>query len=69
MLVDEQPVGTVTSGGFAPSLGFPVAMALIDAAQAANGTILAIAVRDRRIAARVVPLPFVPHRYHRKGVA
>jgi len=67
VLVGETPVGVITSGGFAPSLGHPVAMALIDAAHAAPGTDLTIDVRGRSIAARVVPLPFVPHRYHRKG--
>ncbi len=65
----DTPVGLVTSGGFAPSLGHPVAMAMVDAAQTASHTALTIAVRGRQIAARVVPLPFVPHRYHRKGAA
>ncbi|WP_082701273.1 glycine cleavage system aminomethyltransferase GcvT [Novosphingobium sp. FSW06-99] len=69
VLAGSTPVGTVTSGGFAPSLGHPIAMALIDAAHAAPGTPLSIDMRGRAIAARVVPMPFVPHRYHRKGVA
>jgi aminomethyltransferase len=69
VLAGETPIGSVTSGGFAPSLGHPVAMALIDAAHAAPGTALTIDLRGRTIAAQVVPLPFVPHRYHRKGVA
>lgn len=69
VLAGETPIGMVTSGGFAPSLGHPVAMALIDAAHAAPGTALTIDLRGRTIAAQVVPLPFVPHRYHRKGVA
>jgi aminomethyltransferase len=69
VLTGDTPVGTVTSGGFSPSLGHPVAMALITAAHAAPGTPLAIDMRGRRIAATVVPLPFVPHRYHRKGHA
>lgn len=69
VLDGETPVGTVTSGGFAPSLGYPIAMALLDVAHTAPDTALTIDVRGRRIAARVVPMPFVPHRYHRKGVA
>jgi len=69
VLAGDRPIGVVTSGGFAPSLGHPIAMALIDAAHAAIGTVHAIDVRGRQIAARVVPMPFVPHRYHRKGVA
>ena len=69
VMAGETPIGLVTSGGFAPSLDHPVAMALIDAAHAVTGTELTIDVRGRAIGARVVPLPFVPHRYHRKGIA
>ena len=60
-------VGTVTSGGFSPTLGHPIAMAYVDTAHAAHGTELEIEVRGKRLPARVVPTPFVPHRYHRKG--
>ena len=59
--------GVVTSGGFAPSLGHPIAMAYVDAAQAAEGAALEIEVRGKRLPARVVPTPFVPHRYHRQN--
>ena len=58
-------VGAVTSGGFSPSLGHPIAMAYVDAALAAPGTSLELDNRGRRLAATVVPMPFVPHRYHR----
>ena len=57
----------MTSGGFSPTLGHPIAMAYVDADRAAPGTTLAIEVRGRRLDAKVVPLPFVPHRYHRQG--
>ncbi len=60
-------VGRVTSGGFSPTLGHPVAMAYVAADHAAPGTALSIEVRGRRLDAEVVPLPFVPHRYHRQG--
>lgn len=65
----DERVGHVTSGGFSPTLGHPIAMAYVDAAQAADGTELEIEVRGKRLPARVVPMPFVPHRYHRKGAA
>ncbi|HYD23676.1 MAG TPA: glycine cleavage system aminomethyltransferase GcvT [Croceibacterium sp.] len=65
----EAEVGRVTSGGFSPTLGHPIAMAYVDAARSATGTELAIEVRGRRLDATVVPLPFVPHRYHRQGAA
>lgn len=59
-------VGTVTSGGFAPSLGAPIAMGYVPPALAAPGTRLDLLVRGRPLAAAVVPLPFVPTRYARK---
>jgi glycine cleavage system T protein (aminomethyltransferase) len=65
----DKLVGTVTSGAFSPTLGHPIAMAYVDAAHASDGTQLEIEVRGKRLPARVVPMPFVPHRYHRKGAA
>ncbi len=62
-------VGTVTSGGFSPTLGHPIAMAMIESEQATDGTKLEIEVRSKRLPARVVPLPFVPHKYVRKGAS
>ena len=61
----EQEVGGVTSGGFSPSLNHPIAMAYVAAGHTAPGTALTIDVRGKRLPAKVVPLPFVPHRYHR----
>ncbi|UIP06734.1 glycine cleavage system aminomethyltransferase GcvT [Erythrobacter sp. SDW2] len=61
----EAKVGIVTSGGFSPSLGYPIAMATIASEHAAPGTALEIEVRNKRLAATVVPTPFVPHRYYR----
>ena len=61
----DQPIGTVTSGSFSPSLNRPVAMALLDRRFAANGTLLTAIVRNSPINVTVCPLPFVPHRYLR----
>ena len=58
-------IGRVTSGGFGPSVGAPVAMAYVDAGHAAEGTALFLAVRGTARPAHVARLPFVPHRYHR----
>ena len=60
-------VGTVTSGGFSPTLGHPIAMAFVKTEHAHSDTDLHIEVRGRRLPARVVSLPFVPHNYARKG--
>ncbi len=65
----DMRIGTVTSGGFSPSLQAPIAMGYVDAAHAAINASLEIDVRGRRLAATVVPLPFVPHRYHRLPAA
>ena len=65
----DAQVGQLTSGGFSPSLGHPIAMAYVEVALAAPGTALEIEVRGKRLPARVVAMPFVPHRYHRTGAA
>jgi aminomethyltransferase len=60
-----KPIGQVTSGGFGPSVNGPIAMGYVDAAHAAEGTALSLLVRGSPRPARIAPLPFVPHRYHR----
>nr|WP_256549214.1 glycine cleavage system aminomethyltransferase GcvT [Phenylobacterium sp. LH3H17] len=59
-------VGVVTSGGFSPSLGKPIAMGFVPPALAAAGTKLKVIVRGKPQAAEVTAMPFVPHRYIRK---
>lgn len=61
----DAQIGRVTSGGFSPTLGRPIAMAYVDANHAANGTELQIEVRSKRLDARTAPMPFVPHNYYR----
>jgi aminomethyltransferase len=58
-------VGQVTSGGFGPTVGAPIAMGYVDAAHAGDGTALSLVVRDVPRPAHVAPLPFVPTRYYR----
>ena len=69
MFAGDRQIGVLPSGGFSPSLERPIAMAYVDAAQAADGTVVSIEVRGKRLSATVAPLPFVPNRYHRKGAA
>ncbi|KAI6244265.1 Glycine cleavage system aminomethyltransferase GcvT [Aphelenchoides fujianensis] len=59
-------IGKVTSGGFAPSLGYPIAIGFAPPAHAAIGTKLKVIVRGKAAAAEVVASPFVPNRYVRK---
>jgi aminomethyltransferase len=60
-------VGKVTSGGFSPSLQRPIAMGYVAAGLAEPGTELKLEQRGKLFEARVAAMPFVPHRYHRKG--
>ena len=58
-------IGTITSGGFGPSLGGPIAMGYVESAAAAVGTPVQLIVRDVPRPAKVASLPFVPQRYYR----
>ena len=58
-------LGTVTSGGFSPTLNAPIAMGYVPPSHAAPGTALQLVVRGKSLPARVTKLPFVPHRYVR----
>jgi aminomethyltransferase len=60
-----RPLGAVTSGGFGPTVGAPVALGYVASAHAAPDTTLQLAIRDRSHPARVVKLPFIAHRYQR----
>jgi len=62
-------VGRITSGGFSPSLQRPIAMGYVGISFAEPGTALKLEQRGKLFDTRVTTLPFVPHRYHRKGAA
>lgn len=66
---DGAVIGRVTSGGFAPSVGAPIAMAYVPADLATPGTSVRLVQRGKIHEARVVSMPFVPHRYVRAGGA
>ena len=58
-------VGRVTSGGHSPTLGRPIAMGYVATALAVPGTVLKLEQRGKIFQSEVVPMPFVPHQYHR----
>jgi len=58
-------VGRITSGGFGPSVNGPVAMGYVRPDLANDGTELGLMVRGQKLPARVVPLPFIPKRFHK----
>jgi aminomethyltransferase len=62
---DGAPIGVVTSGGFGPSVGAPIAMGYVARAYAAVGTPIGLVVRGKPLSARVTTLPFYPHAYYR----
>ncbi len=63
----EDEIGVVTSGGFAPSVGAPIAMGYVPRDHAVPGTAIAAEVRGKRVACTVAAMPFVPHNYVRKA--
>ncbi len=66
---ENEQVGTITSGGFAPSVGAPIAMGYVASGHIAVGTALEAEVRGKRVALTVAQMPFIPHHYHRRGKA
>ncbi len=54
----DATIGIVTSGCLSPTLGYPIAMAYVDAAHAAAGTTMQVALGGSVIDAQVVPMPF-----------
>ena len=65
----DAQVGVITSGGFGPSVGAPVAMGYVDAGHNTIGMALEAEVRGKRVSIAVANLPFIPHHYHRKGAS
>ncbi|MEG3619437.1 glycine cleavage system aminomethyltransferase GcvT [Magnetovibrio sp. PR-2] len=60
---DGNTIGTITSGGFGPSVGGPVAMGYVQTAFAEPGTPVNLIVRGKALAAKVVKMPFTDKSY------
>jgi aminomethyltransferase len=58
----DATVGEVASGTFSPTLHHPIATAYVAPEATDKGAELSVSIRDRATPARVVSLPFVPHR-------
>jgi aminomethyltransferase len=54
----DRRTGIITSGTLSPTLNEAIAMAYVAPADAEPGTIVSVGVRDQRVPAQVVPLPF-----------
>ncbi len=62
---DTTPIGTVTSGGFGPSIQAPIAMGYVPTEHAATGTQIYGEVRGKRLPVVVADMPFRPSTYKR----
>ena len=62
---DGNEIGKITSGGFGPSVGGPIAMGYVAAAHAKPGTEIGLVVRGKTVPAKVAELPFVEPRFYR----
>jgi aminomethyltransferase len=56
--IGHEPVGSVTSGSFAPSLQKNIGLTYLPSARSEVGTPFEIEIRGRRVEAKVVPTPF-----------
>ncbi|MCH8154688.1 MAG: glycine cleavage system aminomethyltransferase GcvT, partial [Proteobacteria bacterium] len=62
---DGKTLGRITSGGFGPTVGAPVAMGYVETARARPGTRFGALLRGKVQPVEVAKLPFVPQRYYR----
>lgn len=62
---DGRKIGEITSGGFGPTAGGPVAMGYVEKAFVETGTPVQLIVRGKALPAKIADMPFVPHRYYR----
>ena len=58
LVADGRPVGSVTSGGYSPTLDTGIGMGYVAPEHAAPGASLTVDLRGRPVPARVVELPF-----------
>ena len=58
-------VGFITSGGFGPSVGAPVAMGIVADGLHQSGNVLYGELRGKRLPVTVTPLPFTPANFKR----
>ena len=62
---DGIPLGTITSGGFGPTVGRPVAMGYVNSGSAVVGTELDLIVRGKPLAGHIEKMPFTAPGYKR----
>ena len=63
--MDGNTIGEITSGGFGPTAGGPVAMGYVARQFTKAGTNVQLIVRGKARPAKIAKLPFAPHNYYR----
>ena len=59
---EGRAIGSVTSGTMSPTLKKGIGMGYVETAYAEPGTPIAVVIREKPVAARIVKLPFIPNR-------
>ena len=59
------PIGAITSGGFGPTVGHPVAMGYVATEHSKSGTTVYGELRGKRLPLTVAPMPFTPANFKR----
>ncbi|NNC38642.1 MAG: glycine cleavage system aminomethyltransferase GcvT [Acidimicrobiales bacterium] len=62
---NDTKIGTITSGGYGPSVEGPIAMGYVDEHFSIPGTNVQLIVRGKEMPAKIVKLPFVPNNFYR----
>lgn len=58
VFIGDRQIGMTTSGTHCPYVNHPVAMAMVNVEDSEEGTEVDVVVRGRKVAAKIVPLPF-----------
>jgi glycine cleavage system T protein (aminomethyltransferase) len=62
---DGKTIGVITSGGFGPTFGGPVAMGYVDEPHTESGTDVQLIIRGKPAPAKICDMPFVVQNYYR----
>jgi aminomethyltransferase len=62
---DATQIGTITSGGFGPTVGAPIAMGYLPKEHATIGTTVWGELRGKRLPLTVAAMPFTPANFKR----
>ncbi|MDG1708145.1 MAG: glycine cleavage system aminomethyltransferase GcvT [Emcibacteraceae bacterium] len=63
---EDNIIGVITSGGFGPTFGGPIAMGYVKSEFAKSGTDVFLQVRKKKLGAKIADMPFVKQQYYRK---